>query len=93
MKTRDEWDKIMLGSDVCYAPVLSLEEAPKHPHNAARKTFVEIEGVVQPAPAPRFSRTEPKVQTDLARRDAKAALTAWGFSPADVDGLTKAGAV
>ena len=92
-KTRDEWDTIMLGSDVCYAPVLSLEEAPKHPHNVARNTFVEIEGVVQPAPAPRFSRTEPKVQADLAKRDAKAALTAWGFSASDVDGLTKAGAV
>src|SRR6185312_14743888 len=47
-KTRDEWDAIMLGSDVCYAPVLSLKEAPKHPHNVARETFVEIDGVVQP---------------------------------------------
>jgi alpha-methylacyl-CoA racemase len=92
-KTRDEWDAIMLGSDVCYAPVLSLEEAPKHPHNVARKTFVEIDGVVQPAPAPRFSRTEPKVQTDLTKRDGKAALAAWGFSAADVDGLAQTGAV
>jgi len=92
-KTRDEWDKIMLGSDVCYAPVLSLEEAPKHPHNVARKTFVEIEGVVQPAPAPRFSRTEPTVQADLAKRDAKATLTSWGFSAGDVETLTKTGAV
>ena len=92
-KTRDEWDTIMLGSDVCYAPVLSLEEAPKHPHNLARKTFVEIDGVTQPAPAPRFSRTEPKVQGDLAKRDAKATLTAWGFSASDVDGLTKSGVV
>ena len=72
--------------------VLSLEEAPKHPHNVARKTFVEIDGVVQPAPAPRFSRTEPKVQTDLTKRDSKAALTAWGFSAADVEGLVKTGA-
>ena len=67
-KTRDEWDKaIMLGSDVCYAPVLSLAEAPKHPHNVARQTFVEVDGVVQPAPAPRFSRTVPEVQGPSAR--------------------------
>ena len=56
-KTRDEWDDIMLGSDVCYAPVLDLTEAPSHPHNVARGSFVEVDGVVQPAPAPRFSRT------------------------------------
>jgi len=92
-KTRDEWDRIMLGSDVCYAPVLSLEEAPKHPHNMARSTFVEIDGVVQPAPAPRFSRTEPQVQASAAKRDAKASLTAWGFSAADVEGLAKTGAL
>jgi alpha-methylacyl-CoA racemase len=92
-KTRDEWDTIMLGSDVCYAPVLSLEEAPKHPHNVARKTFIEIDGVVQPAPAPRFSRTEPEVQRAAAGRDTKAALTDWGFSNADVDALAKSGAV
>lgn len=56
-RTRDEWDQILEGSDVCYAPVLSMAEAPAHPHNVARKTFVEIAGVVQPGPAPRFSRT------------------------------------
>jgi len=54
-KTRDEWCAIMEGSDVCFAPVLSMEEAPNHPHNKARGTFVEIDGVVQPGPAPRFS--------------------------------------
>jgi alpha-methylacyl-CoA racemase len=56
-KTRDEWCVIMEGTDVCFAPVLSLAEAPKHPHNVHRETFVERDGVVQPAPAPRFSRT------------------------------------
>ena len=61
-KTRDEWCDIMEGTDVCFAPVLSLAEAPKHPHNVARETFIEIEGVVQPAPAPRFSKTPGKVQ-------------------------------
>ncbi|MBI1250957.1 MAG: CoA transferase [Alphaproteobacteria bacterium] len=61
-KTRDEWCAIMEGSDVCFAPVLSLEEAPRHPHNAERQTFVEIAGVVQPNVAPRFSGTPSAVQ-------------------------------
>ncbi|WP_397589102.1 CaiB/BaiF CoA transferase family protein [Sphingorhabdus sp.] len=56
-KTRDEWCTIMDGTDICFAPVLSLTEAPKHPHVAARGTFVEDAGIVQPAPAPRFSAT------------------------------------
>lgn len=56
-KTRDEWCAIMDGTDICFAPVLSLTEAPKHPHVAARGTFVEDAGIVQPAPAPRFSAT------------------------------------
>ena len=56
-KTRDEWCALMEGTDVCFAPVLTMAEAPQHPHMAARKTFVELDGVVQPAPAPRFSRT------------------------------------
>ncbi len=57
-KTRDEWETIMEGRDVCFAPVLSATEAPSHPHNVARNTFVEVDGVVQPAPAPRFDRTK-----------------------------------
>ena len=61
-KTRDEWCEIMEGTDVCFAPVLSMEEAPHHPHNAARKTFVDYEGVMQPAPAPRFSKTPGEIQ-------------------------------
>jgi len=92
-RTRDEWCRIFAGSDACVAPVLSVAEAPAHPHLAARRTFVTVDGIVQPAPAPRFSRTEPKVQGDLAKRDAKATLTAWGFSAADVDSLTKTGVV
>ena len=56
-KTRDEWCRIMEGTDVCFAPVLTIAEAPLHPHMAARKTFVKRHGVTQPAPAPRFSRT------------------------------------
>ena len=92
-KTRDEWDKIMLGSDVCYAPVLSLSEAPTHPHNVARETFIEIDGVVQPAPAPRFSRTPSKVQSGPRQPDARTALASWGFSQSEIRALENAGAV
>ena len=65
-KSRDEWDAIMLGTDICYAPVLTFEEACAHPHNAARQTFVEHNGVTQAAPAPRFSRTEPELPDTAA---------------------------
>lgn len=61
-KTRDEWCEIMEGTDVCFAPVLTLEEAPNHPHNKARETFITRDGIVQPAPAPRFSKTPGAVQ-------------------------------
>lgn len=61
-KTRDEWCDLMEGSDACFAPVLTMAEAPKHPHNAERQTFVDYEGVTQPAPAPRFSRTPGEIQ-------------------------------
>jgi alpha-methylacyl-CoA racemase len=61
-KTRDEWCEIMDATDVCFGPVLGLDEAPRHPHNAARKTFIEVDGVTQPAPAPRFSATPGAVQ-------------------------------
>ena len=90
---RDEWDAIMLGSDVCYAPVLTLVEAPKHPHNVARQTFVELDGIVQPAPAPRFSRTVPQVQGPPQGATNEASLKAWGFGDADVANLQSAGAI
>ncbi len=60
-KTRDEWDGIMLGTDICYAPILNFEEAVEHPHNQARQTFVQSGDITQAAPAPRFSRTEPQL--------------------------------
>ncbi|MEC8501110.1 MAG: CoA transferase, partial [Pseudomonadota bacterium] len=60
-KTRDEWDAIMLGTDICYAPILNFEEAVEHPHNQARQTFVQSGDITQAAPAPRFSRTEPQL--------------------------------
>ena len=92
-KTRDEWDAIMQGSDVCYAPVLSIAEAPKHPHNAARKTFIEIDGVVQPAPAPRFSRTVAEVQGPPRAPDNAGTLGAWGFSQEEIAKLASAEAI
>ncbi|WP_373092690.1 CaiB/BaiF CoA transferase family protein [Zhongshania sp.] len=60
-KTRDQWCEIFEGSDACFAPILSMTEAPKHPHNVARKSFIEVEGQIQPGPAPKFSRTAPEV--------------------------------
>jgi alpha-methylacyl-CoA racemase len=90
-KTRDQWDKLMEGTDVCYAPVLSLEEAPNHPHNKARSTFIEIDGVVQPAPAPRFSRTKVEVQASGPHNDQL--LSEWGFSSGDIAALKTAGAI
>ena len=72
-KTRDEWDEIMLGTDVCYAPILSLSEAPNHPHNVARKTFVEIDGVTQPNVAPRGRARSPGPRPRVAIRSRCAA--------------------
>jgi alpha-methylacyl-CoA racemase len=94
-KTRDEWCKIMEGSDVCFAPVLSMEEAPKHAHNRHRGTFVEVEGVVQPGPAPRFSRTPGQVQRPPASpgEHTEEALGDWGFSDADLEKLRAQGAI
>ena len=94
-KTRDDWTAIMGGTDVCFAPVLDLDEAPKHPHNAARKTFVEVGGVTQPAPAPRFSVTPPAIQGPPPAIGAhnREALTDWGFSGAEIDALSASGAL
>jgi alpha-methylacyl-CoA racemase len=94
-RSRDEWCAIMEGTDVCFAPVLSLEEAPRHPHNLARETFVTIDGVVQPAPAPRFSATPGKVQGPPPRigADSETALSDWGFSSTEIEGLKANGAL
>ncbi|MFM9862809.1 MAG: CaiB/BaiF CoA transferase family protein [Micropepsaceae bacterium] len=94
-KTRSEWDKLMEGTDVCYAPVLSLAEAPNHPHNKARGTFVEVDGVVQPGPAPRFSRTKVEVQGSppASGQHNEQILGAFGFSAGDVAALKASGAI
>src|SRR5438034_7148794 len=75
-KSREEWCKIMEGTDICFAPVLTMAEAPKHPHNAARNIFVERHGVTQPAPAPRFSRT-PSAIRDAEKADIGELTSAW----------------
>ncbi|WP_067671430.1 CaiB/BaiF CoA transferase family protein [Nocardia miyunensis] len=91
-RTRAEWTEIFEGTDSCVAPVLSLTEAPDHPHLRARGTFTEVNGVPQPAPAPRFSRTPGAVQQPPAETgaDTRQALTDWGVP--DVDGLIDSGA-
>lgn len=83
-RTRDEWAEIFDGTDACVAPILSLGEATRHPHTVARRTFVEESGVVQPAPAPRFSRTEPTIQRPPAHagQHTDEVLTEWGVADA-----------
>lgn len=90
-KSRDEWCSRFEGTAICFAPVLGLAEAPKHPHNAAREAFVEIDGVVQPAPLPRFSRTPASVQRGpvTAGADGAAALRAWCVDEAAIDALAR----
>ena len=94
-KTRDEWCAVMEGTDVCFAPVLSLAEAPEHPHMKARNTFVEVEGVRQPGPAPRFSRTPGVIERPPAHagEHTDEALVDWGFPSGDVAELRKSGAI
>jgi len=92
-KTQAEWTEIFDGSDACVAPVLPMSEAFEHPHLVARGTFVDRDGMTQPAPAPRFSRTAPTLTTPppaRAGRDTRDALAAWGIG--DVDALLASGA-
>jgi alpha-methylacyl-CoA racemase len=92
-KTQAEWAAVFDGTDACCAPVLPLSEAAQHPHLKARQTYVEADGVVQPAPAPRFSRTGPTLTSgpSVAGGQSREALTAWGVE--DVDVLLESGAV
>jgi alpha-methylacyl-CoA racemase len=91
-RTRAEWTEVFEGTDACVAPVLGLTEAPHHPHNVARGTFIEVDGVTQPAPAPRFSRTAATVRRGPVEpgTDTRDALTDWGVQ--DVDSLLASGA-
>ncbi|MGA9324380.1 MAG: CaiB/BaiF CoA-transferase family protein [Xanthobacteraceae bacterium] len=81
MRSRDEWCTLLEGSDACFAPVLTMEEAPHHPHNIARRTFIEVDGVIQPGPAPRFSRTPSAQPTPphALGEGTRSALAAWGI--------------
>lgn len=94
-KTRAEWCELMEHTDVCFAPVLTMSEAADHPHNRERNTFVEYDGVVQPAPAPRFSRTEASISRPPARagEHTRDVLADWGFDSAAIDSLFESGAV
>lgn len=94
-RTRADWCELMEHSDVCFAPVLTMSEAVQHPHNRHRETFIEYDGVMQPAPAPRFSRTKPEVIMAPARagEHTREVLADWGFSTAAVDTLFESGAV
>jgi alpha-methylacyl-CoA racemase len=93
-RTREEWCARLEATDACFAPVLTTDEAPRHPHNVARRTYVEIDGIVQPAPAPRFSRTVPDLpippQPPARGDEAEAALAAW-LEPAEIAALRAAG--
>ncbi|HEY8525085.1 MAG TPA: CaiB/BaiF CoA-transferase family protein [Acidimicrobiales bacterium] len=94
-KTRDEWCELMEGTDVCFAPVLSIPEAIEHPHNKARGTFVEVAGIPQPGPAPRFSRTAPEVKSPPAHagQHTDEILAEAGYDADAIAKLREAGAV
>ncbi|HEX5765981.1 MAG TPA: CaiB/BaiF CoA-transferase family protein [Woeseiaceae bacterium] len=85
-RTRDEWCEILEGTDACFAPVLNMSEAPRHPHNMARRTFVEIDGVTQAAPAPRFSRTPGRIRgaAPASGEHSQAVLHGAGFSEQEI---------
>ena len=94
-RTRDEWCALLEGSDACFAPILDWDEAPRHAHNQARGTFIDIDGVTQPAPAPRFSRTPaamPKAASP-AGTDTAAVLRDWGLGGVAIDALREAGVI
>jgi len=94
-KTQAQWCELMEGSDVCFAPVLNFMDAPKHPANIARETYIEVDGLVQPAPAPRFSRTPSSVDNagSDAGADTDAVLSAMGFGEQELADLKASGAV
>jgi alpha-methylacyl-CoA racemase len=92
-RTRAEWEAVFAGSEVCFAPVLDLDEAPRHPHNRARAMFYETDGGPLPMPAPRFERTPADVPgpSSAPGADTASALAAWGFSTSEVEALVAAG--
>ncbi len=94
-RRRAEWCALLEGTDACFAPVLSLAEAPEHPHARARGSFIVVDGVSQPAPQPRFSRTPPATPTagEPAGASSRAVLADWGFDLPAIDRLEQAGVI
>ena len=94
-RNRDDWVDFFAGHDVCFSPVLTMNEARRHPHNVERETFIEVDGAPQPAPAPRFSRTPGAVTRApvVPGTDTDSALTDWGLSVAEIEKLKTSGAV
>jgi len=94
-RTREQWAEFFSGHEVCFAPVLTMNEARAHPHNVARKTFIEVDGAPQPAPAPRFSRTPGAVERPpvVPGTDTDTALADWGLSEGEVAALHASGAI
>jgi alpha-methylacyl-CoA racemase len=94
-RPRDQWCELLEGTDACVAPILDMDEAPRHPHNQARGTFVAEGNSVQPAPAPRFSRTECRIQRPPAQLGEHSAeiLHDWGIDSKRIDALRQAGAI
>ena len=86
-RPREAWCALLEGTDTCFAPVLDWDEAPVHPHNVARGTFVQVDGVVQPAPAPRFSRTVAQVRESRGEISADEMLESWGLCRDTVNAL------
>ena len=91
-RSRDAWCALLEGSDACFAPVLDMTEAPAHPHNRARASFIDVDGVTQPAPAPRFSRStaQPVRAASAPGADSAAILADWGWSSAAIAALQAA---
>lgn len=94
-RTRDEWREILEGTDACFAPVLGMDEAHRHPHNAARSTFVERDGIVQPNAAPRFDRTPSEIRCSppAPGSGTRTVLADWGFTLAEIDDLADRGII
>ena len=90
-KTRDEWTSVLEGTDACAVPVLDLDEAPEHRHNKARETFITVDGLTQPAPAPRFSRTQTEIPSPprTPGADTESVLREFGFSSDEISEMTR----
>jgi alpha-methylacyl-CoA racemase len=92
-RTRDEWCELLEGTDACFAPVLTMVEAPHHRHNRMRSTFVEVDGIVQPAPAPRFSRSGTGAPGAVRSAAGLDTLLAWGITEREIEALKDCGAI